>query len=47
MNGAQLGVAKEPLTPPKEGGVRGFFCDSPTAFSACLRVKKVDDRCVQ
>lgn len=25
MNGAQLGVAKEPLTPPKEGGVRGFF----------------------
>ena len=20
MNGAQLGVAKEPLTPPKEGG---------------------------
>ena len=25
MNGSQLGVAKEPLTPPKEGGVRGFF----------------------
>ncbi len=25
MNGAQLGVAKEPLTPPKEGGLRGFF----------------------
>ena len=24
MNGAQLGVAKEPLT-PKEGGLRGFF----------------------
>lgn len=25
MNGAQLGVAKGPLTPPKEGGLRGFF----------------------
>lgn len=25
MNESQLGVAKEPLTPPKEGGVRGFF----------------------
>lgn len=25
MNGAQLGVAKEPLIPPKEGGLRGFF----------------------
>lgn len=25
MNGAQLGVAKGPLTPPKEGGVRGSF----------------------
>lgn len=25
MNGSQLGVAKEPLIPPKEGGVRGFF----------------------
>ena len=25
MNESQLGVAKEPLTPPKEGGLRGFF----------------------
>lgn len=25
MNGAQLGVAKGPLTPPEEGGLRGFF----------------------
>ena len=25
MNGSQLGVAKEPLTPPKKGEVRGFF----------------------
>lgn len=25
MNESQLGVAKEPLIPPKEGGVRGFF----------------------
>ena len=25
MNGSQLGVAKEPLTPPKKGEVSGFF----------------------
>lgn len=25
MNESQLGVAKKPLTSPKEGGVRGFF----------------------
>lgn len=32
MNGAQLGVAKEPLTPPKEGGVRGFFVTADRFF---------------
>ena len=25
MNESQLGVAKGPLIPPKEGGLRGFF----------------------
>lgn len=39
MNGAQLGVAKGPLTPPKEGGVRGFFVTVRPLFLRAYKLK--------
>lgn len=39
MNGAQLGVAKGPLIPPKEGGVRGFFVTVRPLFLRAYKLK--------
>lgn len=40
MNESQLGVAKEPLTPPKEGGVRVFFVTVRPLFLRAYELKK-------
>lgn len=40
MNGAQLGVAKEPLIPPKEGGLRVFFVSVRPLFLRAYELKK-------
>lgn len=42
MNESQLGVAKGPLIPPKEGGVRGFFV---SVRQLHLRAYELKSRC--